>query len=217
MIPRETERRRIQRINPPDPMLGRIGARRVAVLDLSLTGVRIAHEEPIGRVTQRCTIDLEWDGDRLQLDCEIRRTQIQPAASGSAKPIYHSGLRIVEALNDSGAVLRRFVEAQVLRALDEQKANARGIPPVAPRVSIRRATGFVRHELVGGRWKEVTTSDPSQPEIGFTISQDHSAHEVAMLRAAWERSATAGTRDLIRRLAQLSIGSEPIPVRQYAP
>src|SRR5690606_27789254 len=110
-------------------------------------------------------------------------------------------------------------EHHVARALDEQKANARGLPAVAPAsFQTGRATRFLRHELVLGKWNETPTTDPSQPEHGFTVSAGHSPREIEMLRSAFERGDGKVDRDLIRRLAQLSIGNrEGIPTRRFMP
>ncbi len=220
MAERVDERRRIQRVGSAQALIGRIGARRVAVIDLSLSGVRVAHEESIGRVTDTCLLDIEWDGHRIALRCEIRRTQIQKTpTTGTTRTLFHSGLVIVEAIEESAVALRNFIQYQVERALDEQKANAHGIPPYSPQTyPIRPPSSFARHILTEGAWKITTTASPEQPEDGFTVSSDHSPREIRLLRAAFERGGGAGTRDLIRQLARMSItGSEMVPTRKYLP
>jgi hypothetical protein len=55
--------------------------------------------------------------------------------------------------------------------MDEQKANARGIPPIAAQSNqAAQRTYYKRHELIGNRWRETETTDPAQPANGFTVS-----------------------------------------------
>ena len=81
-----------------------------------------------------------------------------------------------------------------------------------------KASNYVRHELVLGRWRETSTTDASQPDHGFTVASTHSQHEILMLRSAYERGSGAEGRDLIRRLAGLSIGNrEAVATRRFVP
>ncbi len=220
MAERIQERRTLQRVNSSQTLMGRIGAKRVAIVDLSLRGARVAHEESIGRVTDFCLLEVEWDGHRIALRCEIRRTQIQKTpTTGTTKALFHSGLLIVEAIEESAVALRYFIQHQVERALDEQKANAHGFPPYAPQTyPLRPPSSFSRHQLTESGWKTTTTANAEQPADGFTVSIDHSAREIQLLRVAFERGGSAGTRDLIRQLAQMSItSSEVLPARKYVP
>lgn len=213
------ERRRVQRVKMATPLRGVVGSARMFVVDVSLRGLRIAHQEAIGRPGEVVNLKFDWDGHSVSLRCEITRSQTVRAADGSGKPLIHSGLVIVHAAGSSGRSLRDLVEWHIVRALDEQKANARGIPAVAPQsFQTGKATYYIRHELVLGRWREMATTDPTQPSQGFTVSAEHSASEVEMLRSAFERGTSAGGRDLIRRLAQLSISAaEGIPTRRFMP
>ena len=213
------DRRRVQRVTLLEPMRGSVGMARVFVVDLSLDGVKIAHREPIGRVGDNCVLRSEWEGQPIELHCAVIYTRIQHASTATAPSLHQSGLTIRRAIGNSTATLRSIIESHVSRAMDEQKANARGIPPMATQwAPSAKARHFVRHELVLGRWREITTTDPAQPENGFTLAADHTQREVEMLRLAYERGAASGDRSMIRRLAQLSIGSgEGVAMRRYAP
>ncbi len=214
------DRRRVQRVTLLEPLRGTVGVIRVFVIDLSLRGVKIAHRENIGRVGTNCVLRSEWEGQRIELHCTIIHSRLQrtPVTATGAE-LYHTGLLIHEARGTSSQTLRAIIESHVSRAMDEQKANARGIPPRAVQwAQAAKARHYIRHELVHGRWREVTTTDPAQPENGFTLAADHTPREVEMLRLAYERGAATGDRSMIRRLAQLSIGStEAVAVRRYAP
>lgn len=215
------ERRRVQRVKLIEPLKGSVGAARVFVIDVSLRGIRVAHQEEIGGAGATVTLQTQWDGRPITLECRISRTQVHRAAErATGKTLYHSGLTIQHPNDEAVAVLRDLIHHHVVRALDEQKANARGIPPMAAQ-SMQKAqpTHYTRHELIGSRWRETDTTDPSQPANGFTVSASHSPEDVLMLRAAFENADKgSGGRDLIRRMAKLSITSaEGVPSRRFMP
>ena len=216
------ERRRVQRVKLLEPLRGTINGHRVFVVDVSLRGMRIAHQDSLGRIGDAITLHAQWDGKEMIFKCQIIRSAIHRVAeTATAKTLYHSGVVITQALGTSAMVLRDLIEVHINRAIDEQKANARGIPPVIG-VSVstnKTATHYKRHEYIGGRWRETATTDPSQPKNGFTVSAEHSVAEVGMLRSAFERGDSAtGGHDLIRRLAKLSITStEAVSTRRFMP
>jgi hypothetical protein len=214
----QLERRRVQRVKLPEPIRGTCGATRIYIADISLSGMRVVHQDPIGKIGEDVTIRFDWDARPILLACRIVRSLVQ-SSDPRGKQLVHSGLAIVHASTAATGSLRDLVESHVARALDEQKANARGLPAVAPAsFQTGRASRFLRHELVLGRWRETETTDPLQPEHGFTVSVDHTKHEIEMLRSAFERGSGKEGRDLIRRLAQLSIGNrEGIPTRRFTP
>jgi PilZ domain-containing protein len=215
------ERRRVQRVKLLEPLRGSAGPTRVFVIDVSLNGVRIAHQEPIGNIGSTIAVVTSWDARPMKLECKIVRTAIHRAAdSATAKTLYHSGLVITHADDNSLATLRELIHRHILRALDEQKANARGIPANAPQSHQRsQPVHYRRHELIAGRWRETDTTDPAQPANGFTVAASHSPEEVTMLRSAFETADKAsGGHDLIRRMAKLSITTaEGIPSRRFMP
>lgn len=214
------ERRRVQRVGLPQPLRATIDGTRIFIVDLSLRGLRVLHQDDIGHVGANGTVVTNWDGHRIELHCRIVRTTLHRSAEySSTRTQYHSGLAITEAAGTSAETLRRFIAHHVERALDEQKANARGIPPLAAQsVQTGAPATFVRHEYAGGNWREVMTPTPAQPESGFTISAQHSPSEVEMLRRAYERAATNSDRATIRRLAALSVSSgEVVQARRYMP
>lgn len=215
-----TERRRVQRVRLPEPLRGSIGGVRVFVMDLSLRGVRVAHQENIGDIGDPCVVRCEVDGRTMELQCSVVRTQVHRAGeTKSARTLYHSGLEIQQVSALSAMLLRSIIEHHIAMAMDEQKANARGIPAVAAQsFQTGNSKHFVRHEYILGRWREIATTDATQPENGFTVAANHTPTEVEMLRNAFERGGISGSRDLIKRLAQLSItAGEGIPTRRYMP
>jgi len=214
------ERRRVQRVRLPQPLRATIDGTRVFIVDVSLRGVRVMHQEEMAGVAQSCILRGEWDGRPLELHCTIVRTALHRSAdSGGNRATYHTGLTITRAVGVSSVTLRRLVEHHVERALDEQKANARGIPAIAAQsVATGAPTTFVRHEYRMGRWREVITATPEQPDHGFTIAAHTTPAEVDMLRRAYERAKTASDLAVIRRLAEMSVNAaEVVQARRYTP
>ncbi|HYO77039.1 MAG TPA: PilZ domain-containing protein [Thermoanaerobaculia bacterium] len=213
------ERRQYGRVTPVQRIRGTAGTAIVYVLDLSIAGVRVAHQDSIGAIGSTTQLTFEWEGRRFSAPCEVRRTKVEKQArSQFEKSLYHSGLVILkkDALNE--AVLRDIVQACVARALDEQRANAQGVPAIAAQ-SFQTGKGddFVRCELRNGNWTTTPTRDPKQPIDGFTISASEAPSKMAMLCRAYESGDAEGRR-LIRTFAALSISkSEGIPTRRYNP
>jgi hypothetical protein len=221
LVTQRVERRRPQRVRLAPPLKGSADAQRIYVRDVSLTGLGIAHRDPLGAPGTECKVTIEWDGHKILLRCEMRWSLPHTTGRGaSAKRFWHSGMRILDALTpESGRLLLRdLVEHHVARALDEQKANARGIPAVAAQSFQTGASStFRRHELIGVVWRSSETNERAQPPNGFTVAADHAPAEVEMLRGAYEAADRAG-REMIRKLAEMSIASTAgIPTRKYEP
>jgi hypothetical protein len=218
--PEPIDRRSVQRVRLQEPLRATVDAARAFVIDVSLTGLRILHHEDIGLAGGPCVARFDWDGRQIELHCEIVRTTVFRAAeSANTRTLYHSGLSIVRAVGASALTLRRLIQHYVERALDEQKANARGIPPLAAQSAQTGApAAYVRHEYRHGQWREVMTPSSAQPEHGFTISAHHTPAEVEMLRRAYERGAANNDLEVFRRLAALSVSSgEIVQARRYMP
>lgn len=216
----QPERRRVQRISLAQPLRATVDGKKAFILDISLSGVRVLHQDDLGPRSRPCVLRTQWDGIPLELICSVVRTTLHRAADANGRGQYHSGLAIDEALGVSAIALRRLIEHHVERALDEQKANARGVPPplAAQSIGTGAPSAFVRHELNLGRWREVVTATAAQPEHGFTIAAQTARAEVEMLRHAYELATSSSERMMIRRLAALSVSSgEIVQARRYTP
>ena len=214
------ERRRLQRVRLIQPLRGAVGQARIFIVDLSLRGLRVAHQDPIGKVGETILVKFEHEGRSVSVRAEVRHTSVFRAPeNASGRTTWHSGLAITSANETAAHTLRDIVVNHVLRALDEQKANARGLPAVSPQsFQTGKTNTYVRHEFILGAWRTTTTSDPKQPERGFTVSAEHTPSEVEMLRSAFEMSATREDRDFIRKMAEMSIGTKDgIPTRRFEP
>lgn len=180
-----------------------------------MRGSRIAHEEPLP-VGETCLLTFRWEERPIEAWCEIVRSRLH-AFARSGHPEFHTGLRIVEAPNGSAPALRQLISWHVTRALDEQKADAHGEPPVDADEPQQVENVFIRCEFLRGTWRKVTTSDPQQPAIGFTIRASEPVPSIDRLCRVYERTDTDGRR-LIQRMAAVSLGSDAAGApRRYVP
>jgi hypothetical protein len=215
----DVERRQFGRVTPVERLRGSIGSVVVFLVDLSLGGVRVAHQEALPKVGEIVSLSFLWQGRRVTLRCEVRRTVVAKAAKTlMEKTLYHSGLLILSKDALADATLREIIEAAVTRALDEQKANANGIPAIAAQsFQTGKSDELIRCELGPKGWVQTRTTDSSQPKHGFTVSGDEHPSKIEMLCRAYEAGDADG-RKLIRTFASLSISrAEGIPTRRYAP
>lgn len=218
MIDRPLERRRFGRIRLDTPLYGHFHESRARILELSVTGFRIAHEARFA-AHQTSELVIDWDGREIRLVCTVVRTTLwRLAKSLGERSVYHSGLRVVESMGESFQSLRELMHERIVRALEEQKANARGIPPLAAYTyQPEKGDLYRRCELVNGTWRKTETIRPNQPTNGFTVSAEVDPEHVAILCETWETTTAEGRR-LTQLLAELSISKgEGIPVRRYVP
>ncbi len=218
MLSSTRERRRFGRIQLELPLAARFGESRVRVLELSLFGFLIAHE---GRFQPGDTrhLGLEWNGAKIELVCRIARSTLYRLAKAMGeRSLYHSGLHIVEAVGNSHLRLRELIGDRIIRALEEQKANARGIPPLAAYMyQPEKGELYRRCELIDGVWRKTETMHPDQPRNGFTVSAEVDPYHVEMLCQTWENTTAEGRR-LTQMLAALSVDqAEGVPTRRYVP
>jgi len=201
------------------PIAATFGGARVYVLDASVIGLRIAHQGTVPPLGGTARLTFSFEDHYIELECQVKRNALHKLAKKDGeKSIYHAGLQIVHAIGRSDDAMRQMIATLVARALDEQKANARGVPAKAA-VSFQtgKGTEFVRCELVGTSWRKTETTRPDQPANGFTISAEESREHIEMLCEAYATGDADGRR-LIKTMAELSISkAEGIPTRRYTP
>lgn len=213
------ERRQFGRVTPVQRIRGAVGNVIVYVLDVSVAGLRVAHQDPLPDVGKIAKLVFDWEGRRFNGTVEVRRTKVEkPAKSKFDKPLYHSGLFIVSKDSSADLIIRDIIQACVDRAADEQRANAEGIPAIAASsIQTGKGDNFIRCELRAAGWVKSDTKDPQQPSNGFTVSASETPHKIAMLCRTWE-IGDAEARRLIRTFAALSISkAEGVPTRRYTP
>lgn len=183
-----------------------------------MRGFLAAHEGRIAPGETRRLL-VHADGANLSLTCTVTRATLwRLAKTMGEQSIYHSGLRITDMSPDSLKLLRDVIAERVLRALDEQRANARGIPPLAAYMyQPGKGELFRRCEFINGVWRKTETIRSNQPANGFTVSAEVDPQHVDMLCQTWEATTAEGRR-LTQLLAELSISpNEGVPVRRYVP
>jgi len=212
------ERRRYGRIKLDQFLHARFGAARVRVMEISLLGFRIAHE---GRLAERETrpLVIDWQGSTIKVETRIVRSTLwRLAKQMGEQSIYHSGLRIVETSREAFDQMRELIGERIIRALEEQKANAHGIPPLAAYMyQPEKGDLYRRCEFIDGTWRKSETIRATQPPNGFTVSAEVEPHHVDILCRTWETTTAEGRR-LTQLLAELSISkAEGVPTRRYVP
>jgi hypothetical protein len=213
------DRRKYQRVTLVRPLDARIGPARVFILGASVTGVLIAHQGNIPTEGSVCVIRFEWESIPVVLGCRITRNKLHKLAKNAQeKSVFQAGLEIVSATEEAAKTHREMIISLVSRALDEQKANAHGIPAVVPLTfQTGKGSNYLRLELVKGAWRRAETTRPDQPINGFTISAEESRAHVDLLCEAYLSSDPEG-RKMIQTMAQLSISkAEGIPTRRFNP
>jgi hypothetical protein len=211
------ERRRYEHLTLPRPVSARFGSEKVFVLDLSINGARVAHQHrTLESPSER--IRFEWQGFELAFDAEVLRTSKEPTKIGASE-VYESGLLFLESVGDSENNIRELIADQIMRVLDERKANARGIPPIAA-TYVRTGSktgGYVTWRLVSGSWTSAPSDSSEQPLDGFTVSASESKDQVQMLCSTYQNSDFEG-RKMIRKMAELSVSSpDGIATRKFEP
>lgn len=221
--------RRVERVRFDQPLVGRLGTMPVAVTDVSLLGARLEHATQTISGSE-AQLTFTWEGETVVVDIKITRSKLERSTPGAGGlSVFHSGVQFVRAHGTSAETLQNLVAAHILRALDAQKANARGVATEAgtgmpsttiagsrtqvldslglSRQTVRqpmRSSGFCCFRLEGPEWRRIKTMNSDQPPDGFTVSLDEDQEHIAMLCETY-RKANPDGRGLIRLFAQLSI------------
>ena len=214
----QQERRQFGRIDLEPPLRGMLDEFPIRVVEASVTGVRVEHDVRIMPAPSRL-LRIEWDHKVLEFRCMIARSMLfRLGRTASEKSVYHSGIRILEWIGDAERMLRELIANRVIRALEDQKENARGIPPIGEYVyQVGKGDRFRRCELNGKEWRKSETTDRSQPPSGFTVSAELAPPSVDLLCRTYEREDENGRR-LTQMLAELSIKKEEGgTTRRYVP
>jgi hypothetical protein len=201
------------------PLAARVGNSRVYILQAGIAGFHIAHQGTLPRPGSKFHLEFEWEARRLGFELEVVHNDLQKLAkSASEKSLYHAGTHIVSAVGDAAVILRKLVIEHVERALDEQRANARGIP--AKKAHAFQTGGknpeYVRCQFVKGEWRRSTTTRHEQPADGFAVSAEEDPVQIDMLCQSYE-SGDESMRNMIRMMAEASINADSIPTRKYNP
>jgi hypothetical protein len=235
--------RRVERIQLGIPILAKMNATDVVMLDFSLRGCRLESHVPF-KVTSRVTVSFGWGDEQIELSGQVIRCKLDSASGGK---IFNTGVVFDPETIDS-AKLRSVITRQLERALEEQKANARGelaeildhMPifsvggtltaspkqvseayegknSLLPWTRIARQRGYVKFSFDGSNWRRVRTSERGQPEEGFTVWAYEDTDDLEKLKRVYEK-ADRETRSLIRLCAQLSLDvDDTLPPQRFTP
>jgi hypothetical protein len=225
--------RRVQRVHLAQPVVARLGATPVVVVDISLLGARVEHSTPL-QAGGRARLSFEWEDQEIEAECRIVRSRLERFSVGAdGLTVYHSGLEFEEMTAEMKGRIKNMIGVFIARALEEQRLNARGVIPdhdpqkmpifrygqltantkdVAeavgsaqlPTSRIAKETGYICYHLENNTWRKKRTHDPGQPAEGFTISATEDRGQADMLCEAYLRSDREG-RKMIQLFAQLSI------------
>ena len=238
--------RRVQRVHLAQPLPAKLGSAQVVMVDLSLLGARVEHHVPL-IAGAHVKLVFEWESELIAVDCRIVRSRLERFSVGAdGLTVYHSGLEFDAPPPATKAKLKRILSGFIMRALEEQKLNARGVPPqhsldrmpifrfggqltanakdragagsaVLPVARVAVETGYVCYAFENSHWRMKRTHDPGQPSEGFTISANEDRDQAQLLCDAYSRSDRDGRR-FIQLCAQLSImEGEGIPPGRFEP
>jgi hypothetical protein len=226
--------RRVQRIHLAQPVIARLGAAQVVLVDISVLGARVEHHMPM-TAGARARLVFTWDDEEISTDCRIVRSRLERFSVGAdGLTVYHSGLEFEGMPNEMKEKLKSIIGGFITRALEEQKMNARGEIPqheitkmpifryggqltsntkdlaegigasALPTSRIAKETGYICYHLENNTWRKKRTHDPGQPVEGFTISATEDRAQADLLCEAYQKSDKDG-RKMIQLFAQLSI------------
>lgn len=226
--------RKFDRIRLAQPILGRLGALNVVLVDISVQGARLEHSGSIA-VGNRLPLVFEWDHRPIRMEVGVVRCKLERFSVGqNGMTIYHSGVEFLVMDQASLITLRDMIVTHVERALLEQRLNARGaLPPdtanmpifqrggmltqnrsevakalgaetALPQRRVARESGFFCFRLVNNSWRRTVSSSSRQPDDGFTTWAHEDPAELEQLCTAYSKGDDE-TRRLIRIMAEMSV------------
>lgn len=98
----QSERRRFHRVILRQPIRAFAGAVAVQLVDASIAGVRVVHQNPLPAHGATCRIMFQSDFGPISVDCEVVHTIGHPAG-------YQTGLRVLAADRQSQERLREMI------------------------------------------------------------------------------------------------------------
>jgi len=204
------DRRIFQRLRLARPILGLLEGQNALILDLGVAGAFVEH---YGTTTQNARLRLQfrWHTEDIEFVCEVARTQVVRRSATNA--LSHTGVRFVEPVGDSEARLHDLMATFVGNLLASQKANADGLGHIAADTPLTevggarraRVRGLVSYRLrTDGTWRRSSTTDPRQPDDGFTVAAYEYEADLEVLCLAYEKADEEGRR-MIRLVSELSV------------
>ena len=191
------ERREFQRLHLTKPIDGWFGDFSVLIVEVSASGAKIVHDDPIPHGS-RGLLRFSWRGNDVEILSQITR-------SDGAR----SGVHFL----DSSKELREMISDSANEVLRAQQANAQGDRArnivgdetlTAASAGVRAASGFLQYHLTPNGWKCHRALLPDQPEDGFTVSANESQEQIDLLCSTYE-SGDAEAKRMTRMIAEVSV------------
>ena len=191
------ERRSFDRLNLTKPIDGWFGDFSVMVVEVSVGGAKIVHDDPI-ETGARGLLRFTWRGHEIEVLSQLSRTD------GA-----RSGLHFLE----HNETLVQQVNAWANEVLNAQQANADGNRAAnvvgdetltAASAGARAIAGFLQYHLTPKGWKCHRALLPDQPDDGFTVSANESQEQIDLLCRTYE-GGDAEAKKMTRMIAGLSI------------
>ena len=191
------ERREFQRLNLTKPLEGWFGDFSVLVVEISASGAKLVHDEPIA-MGSRGLLRFTWRGRELEILSQVTRSE------GA-----RSGVHFLQFSDD----LRALVTESANEVLRAQQANAEGDRQrnvvgdetlTAASAGARAQSGFLQYHLTVKGWKCHRALLPDQPDDGFTVSANESQEQIDLLCRTYEGGDSEAKR-MTRMIAQLSV------------
>jgi len=199
--PHSPNRRAAERLSVSGSIAVTFGRGEGVLIDLSKTGARIRHQSPVRRGST-VRVAFEWNRARFSASAEVLASRI---ASLGAGPSYESRVRFTSLDVGSDTTLAQMLEGMADRNMRRWVANLRGWSEESKGDSTLLETrSYLRCRLYGSWWQRKVTTDPSQPEDGFTLPVGASETEIRTLCDTYSRGSDE-ERHIIRLMATASI------------
>ena len=191
------ERRSFDRLNLTKPIEGTFGDLSVMVVEVSVGGAKMVHDEHIKKGAT-AMLRFEWRGHRLAVLSQITRTD----GARSGLHFLESNETIVKLVNEWAA---EVLNAQQANADGNREANVVGDGTLtAASAGARALAGFLQYHLTPNGWKCHRALLPDQPEDGFTVSANESQEQIDLLCRTYE-GGDAEAKKMTRMIAGLSL------------
>ena len=191
------ERRSFERLNLTKPIDGSFGDFAVVVVEISVGGAKIVHDDPIAKGT-RGLLRFTWRGSEVEVLAQVTRSE------GA-----RSGLHFLEHSEELARLVNEWA-SEVLRAQQANAAGNRAANVVgdetltAASAGARAISGYLQYHLTTDGWKCHRALLPDQPDDGFTVSANESQEQIDLLCRTYE-GGDAEAKKMTRMIASLSV------------
>ena len=205
------ERRAAERVRLPQPIEGHLGVTPVRIVELSLAGARLEHEER-ATVNARAKLKFKAEGESLAIDSRVARSSL--AGRRGDVLMYETGVQFENITNEATRAVAILCGEAPPPAPAPEPAPA-SEPEPAPEPEPQESFSvfskdnpfgassdddeefsFIRCELTESGWRREYVNSPEQPQEGFTVSAAQRL-EVDGLQKTYE-VADPETRSMMR-------------------